>query len=443
MNENVQSANRLGRFKPYPEYRDSGVEWLQEIPAHWSAKRVKHLVSEPLKYGANEAAELTDPDLPRYIRITDVTPSGNLRGETFKSLPEEVARPYLLREGDILLARSGATVGKAFRYDSSWGRAAYAGYLIRARLREKVVASKFVMFFLQSGAYWDWLKGNTIQATIQNVSAERYSHLAVPFPDADEQRAIAAFLDRETGRVDELVAKKERLIELLQEKRSALITHAVTKGLDPTAPTKPSGIEWLGDIPAHWEVKPLKLAFRFAKGRNAQDLTATYIKDHPGEYPVYSGQTENEGVMGLVDSYEYDFDEVLFSTTVGARVMTPLVLRGRFSLSQNCLIMIPTAEDISSRFFYYQLHPCFSYERASIPDHMQPSLRVSDLQRYVMGFPPVAERHQIAAYLDKQIEGFEALAKLVMTAIEKLKEYRTALISAAVTGKIDVREEAA
>ena len=121
-------------MKRYPHYKDSGVAWLGEIPQHWEVKRLKFLLSEPLKYGANEAAELTDTDLPRYIRITDVNEDGSLRDDTFRSLPNDIAEPYLLNEGDILLARSGATVGKTFIYRNFWGMAAYAGYLIRARI---------------------------------------------------------------------------------------------------------------------------------------------------------------------------------------------------------------------------------------------------------------------------------------------------------------------
>ena len=225
---------------------------------------------------------------------------------------------------------------------------------------------------------------------------------------------------------------------------------AVTRLARPTTPRprfrpypeyKDSGVEWLGKIPAHWEVGGLKTAFWFGKGRNAQMLTATYIQDHPGKYPVYSGQTENDGIMGFVDSYEYEFDEVLFSTTVGARAMTPMVLRGRFNLSQNCLTMVARNSTVSSRFFYYQLHPCFAFERAGIPDHMQPSLRIADLIKYQVGFPPPEEQQSIAVFLDKRTAAIDILADKIREAIGRLKEYRTALISATVTGKIDVREE--
>src|SRR5947207_11778636 len=130
----LNGQEQSGRWKAYAEYMDSGVEWLGKIPTHWEVRRIKYLGTEPLKYGANEIAESTDFDLLRYIRITDVNENGTLRDDTFRSLPEKLAKPYMLRYGDLLLARSGATVGKSFLYQESWGRACYAGYLIRLRL---------------------------------------------------------------------------------------------------------------------------------------------------------------------------------------------------------------------------------------------------------------------------------------------------------------------
>src|SRR5690606_21384265 len=240
-------------FGRYSNLKDSGSEQIGDIPAHWSVKRLKFLISEPLKYGANEAAELTDPDLPRYVRITDVKDDGTLREETFRSLPLEVAKDYLLSDGDILFARSGATVGKSFIYRLEWGEAAYAGYLIRARMNEEMNAD-FAYLFLQSNCYWQWLNSIFIQATIQNVSAEKYGNLVLPVPPIEEQKKIILFLRFKTAQIDALIAKKKALLEKLAEKRTALISHAVTKGLDPTVPMKDSGVQWLGEVPAHWEV---------------------------------------------------------------------------------------------------------------------------------------------------------------------------------------------
>ena len=212
--------------------KDSGVEWLGEIPAHWEVKRLKHLLRVPLQYGANEPSNHIDPDSPRYIRITDIRDDGTLWDDTFRSLPQEIAKPYLLAEGDILFARSGATVGKTFKYRPGWGKAAYAGYLIRACLDDCLTESDFVEYYTHSQGYKDWILGNLIQSTIQNVSAERYASLAVPLPPLVEQRVIAAFLDRETAKIDDLITKIQEAIERLKELRTALISAAVTGRID-------------------------------------------------------------------------------------------------------------------------------------------------------------------------------------------------------------------
>jgi len=217
---------------PTASMKDSGVEWLGQMPKHWEPIRVKFLISRPLQYGANEVAELSDPDLPRYIRITDIRDDGSLREDTFRSLPEAVAAAYLLAEGDLLFARSGATVGKTFRYEPTWGKAAYAGYLIRARLNEKEIGSRFAFYYTQSAAYWDWLRSNFIQATIQNVSAERYASLVLPVPPRLKQKEIVNYLDREAGKIGALVGLIERAIDRVKELRTALISAAVTGKID-------------------------------------------------------------------------------------------------------------------------------------------------------------------------------------------------------------------
>jgi type I restriction enzyme S subunit len=216
---------------PNVPMKDSGIEWLGEIPEHWEVKRFKFLLSEPFKYGANEAAEINDPNLPRYIRITDVKDDGSLREDTFRSLPENIAKDYLLEEGDILLARSGATVGKTFIYSKSWGKAAYAGYLIRARVSGQN-SSDFIYKFLQSKLYFDWVKSIFIQATIQNISAEKYSNLFITTPPLPEQQAIANFLDHKTKQIDQQKLKIQQAIDRLKEYRTALITNAVTGKID-------------------------------------------------------------------------------------------------------------------------------------------------------------------------------------------------------------------
>ncbi|HCO1929735.1 TPA: restriction endonuclease subunit S [Escherichia coli] len=217
---------------PNVKMKDSGVEWIGQVPEHWEVKPFKYILSAPMSYGANESAESDDPNHPRYIRITDLTENGTLREDTFKTLPWDKAYSYLLSEGDILLARSGATVGKSFLYRETNGAACFAGYLIKASCNEEKALPKYIYAYLQSHSYWEYISGSNIQSTIQNVSAEKYSSMVLPVPQREEQATIAATLDRETARIDALIGKAEQSITLLKERRSAFITAAVTGQID-------------------------------------------------------------------------------------------------------------------------------------------------------------------------------------------------------------------
>ena len=225
-------AAKQAGLNPNPPLKASGVEWIGDIPEHWEAQPLRRVLRESLKYGANEAADLDDPGFPRFVRITDIVDNRHLRDETFRSLPFRVAAPYLLEDGDLLFARSGATYGQTFLYNESFGPCAYAGYLIRARLDTALAIPDFISYFSASHSYASWLQTEMIQATIQNVNAERYSRMPLPVPPIGEQRDISSFLDRQTGRIDALSARVEDAIERLQEYRTALITGAVTGKID-------------------------------------------------------------------------------------------------------------------------------------------------------------------------------------------------------------------
>lgn len=190
---------------------------------------------------------------------------------------------------------------------------------------------------------------------------------------------------------------------------------------------KDSGIEWIGQIPKHWERARLKDYFCFEKGKNAQMYTIEYIGRNEGIYPVYSGQTENNGVMGKINKYDYDVDECLFTTTVGAKVMTPKYLTGKFCLSQNCLIMQPT-KDSSVKYFYYMLHPLFDYQKSNIPAYMQPSLRMEDLEKMVCCLPNLMNQKIIADFLDTQCSEIDATAEDIQKEISLLEEYKKSLV---------------
>ena len=210
------------------EMKDSGVEWIGEIPATYSICKLKYLLKNPLKYGANESGIPYSDSLPRYIRITDITPDGNLKYTGKLSLSEESAKDYILEDGDILFARSGATVGKTFIYYQSYGRSAYAGYLIKASLNNKV-SPKFVYYYTCSSLYEIWKNSIFIQSTIQNIGADRYANLPVPVPKTlQEQEEIADYLDAKCAEIDGLIAKKEQLVKELESYKKSLIYEVVT-----------------------------------------------------------------------------------------------------------------------------------------------------------------------------------------------------------------------
>jgi len=201
---------------------------------------------------------------------------------------------------------------------------------------------------------------------------------------------------------------------------------------------KPSGVEWIGEIPEGWVNVRFKQFYSFEKGKNAQLYTNEYIQANEGVYPVYSGQTENDGVLGNIDSYIYNLDEeALLITTVGARAMTHTLISGKFSLSQNIALIKKRRQEYHTRFIYYFLFPLIEKERGSIALIMQPSLRFEDLNKYYTFLPPLPEQKAIAAFLDRETERINGIIAKQTRMIELLKEKRSALITQAVTKGLD------
>lgn len=195
---------------------------------------------------------------------------------------------------------------------------------------------------------------------------------------------------------------------------------------------KHSGIPWIGEIPKGWKRIFLKHYFHFEKGKNAAIYTQEYIGSNLGDFPVYSGQTENQGIMGRINTFDYDESECLFTTTVGAKVMTPKILQGKFSLSQNCLIM-KKIKDASVHWFFYGLYALFDYEKSLIPSYMQPSLRIEDLKKYILYIPSITEQQKIASFLDRKCAEIDEMIALQERIVEELKAYKQSVITEVVT----------
>ena len=208
--------------------KDSGVEWIGEIPNTWDCKKMKYVISEPLQYGANEAGDDYREDYPRYIRITDITEENSLKDDGKLSLSPDIAKPYLLKDGDLLFARSGATVGKTFYYTSNYGTCAFAGYLIKARFNQDKMNPKFVYYTTLGIGYENWKNTVFTQATIQNIGADKYAQLYITVPSMKEQNEIIAYLDTQCKAIDDVIHSKYQQLSTIQQHKKSLIYEYVT-----------------------------------------------------------------------------------------------------------------------------------------------------------------------------------------------------------------------
>jgi type I restriction enzyme S subunit len=211
------------------KYKNTEIEWLGNIPEHWEIRRLKECLKSKLKYGANESGEDFNPEWYRYIRITDFNIDGKLDDNNKLSLPPEKGSEYKLHHGDILFARSGATVGKTFQFNCVSGEEmyCYAGYLIRATPDENVILSDYLFNYTNSKAFENWKNSIFNKATIENIGADKYSVLKIPLPTIEEQKLIVKHIKEETATIDKAIAKTELEIELIKEYKEALISEAV------------------------------------------------------------------------------------------------------------------------------------------------------------------------------------------------------------------------
>ena len=445
------------RFHPYPAYKDSGIEWLGKIPAHWEVKRLKSFATVQLSNVDKKSTE--GQDVVQLCNYVDVYYNERIDDRVdFMSATatKEQVRRFSLLSGDVLITKDSETwtdiavpavvsedlPGVLCGYHLAHirpGQHCNGGFLSRLFA---AIGPRDQYHISANGITRFGLTGDSVRAGVFALS---------PLP---EQRAIAAFLDRETARIDALVVKKDRLIELLQEKRAALISSAVTKGLNPNAPMKDSGVEWLGTIPAHWDVKRLK------------SIATVQLSN------VDKKSTEGQDAVQLcnyVDVYynERIDDRVDFMSATATKEQVR-----RFSLQSGDVLItkdsetwtdiaVPAvvSEDLPGVLCGYHLahirprQHCnggfLSRLFAAIGPRDQYHISANGITRFgltgdsvragVLALPPLPEQRTIAAFLDRETAKIDALITKVREAIDRLKELRQALISAAVTGKIDLR----
>ena len=423
----------------YDTYKDSGVQWLGEIPGHWECTSLGRVLHEKMQYGASESGDLEyTNDSMRYIRITDITLDGKLKKDCCKYLSSEIGKNYPVRKGDVLLARSGATVGKAFIYNED-NEACYAGYLIKASIQQDKVFPTFFFYFTQTSQYDEWKNRIFIQATIQNISAEKYTRMKLCIPPLSEQRSIVSFLDDKCGKIDEWVTKKQKEVEHLQELKQRVIADAVTRGLNPHVKMKATNIPWLKEIPEHWGMRKMKYLFDERSEKN-----------HPDE-PMLSA-TQSEGVIlqskyqGRVVVVNTGF-EGLKLVKVGDFVIHLRSFQGGIEYAHDRGIISSAYTILNPKYPEFSAYYKRLFKSSSFIDLLKicvtgiregQNINYSKLKQFSIPVPPLSEQRFIVSYLDAKTSKIDKLIANITKEIECIKEYKQRLISDVVTGQIKV-----
>lgn len=425
------------KFPAYPKYKPSGVEWLGDVPEHWELKRLKMAVQL-----SDKKVEADEENPVPYIGLE------NIESWTGRLLP---INPDVVPTGTANAFKKEHTLfGKLRPYLAKACNPDFDGLCSTELLvfNGSNFHRKALLYSLLTDGFVKLVDSSTYGSKMPRANWDFIGNCVMPIAPPAEQRAIAAFLDRETKRIDRLVARKRELIERLKEKRTALISRTVTRGLPPDAaakaglpvnpPLKPSGLDWLGDIPAHWNTVPVRYAFYNLDHRRipvAGEDRANVEKI----YPYY-------GASGIIDYVEdYLFDETLILVAEdGANLLsrsTPLAFlaTGKYWVNNHAHILKPVAGDIS---YWAAVLQTYDFTPL-VTGAAQPKLTSERLGGIQLPKPPLEEQTTIAAYLDAETAKLDALAAKVEQAVERLQEHRTALITAAVTGKIDVRKAVA
>ena len=409
----------MAKLRPYPAYKPSNVDWLGDVPAHWEVRR--------LKFAARIIAGQSPPS-EIVFQYSDCFPflQGNAEFGLVSPTPrlacQEPAKWAIA--GDILLSVR-APVGALNIADQIYG----IGRGLCAITPRPALRQQFAFYTLKTAKAG--LDQSSTGSTYDAVTVGDVGGLPFPLPPLPEQRAIVRYLDHVDDRIRRYVSSKENLIVLLEEERQAVIHRAVTRGLDPNVPLKPSGVEWLGDVPAHWDVRRLKTVCRMKSG---DGITAETIEES-GNFPVYGGN----GLRGYASSYTHDGEYALIGRQ-GALCGNVHIARGRFWASEHAVVATLLSGHVIDWFSSILI--AMNLNQYSI-SAAQPGLAVERVLNLHLPVPPGREQKRIADQIDKATAGIDAAIGRARRQIDLLREYRTRLIADVVTGKLDVRETAA
>lgn len=445
------------KWKPYPAYKPSGVDWLGSIPVQWEILRLRHACSvNPPKSGISSLPASTEVS---FLPMEAIGDDGQLQLKEVRAI-QAVWQGYpYFKDGDVIVARITPCFenGKGGLCAGLLGGIGFGTTELHVLRPDAGITSSFLFYLTKSHPFRNLgIASMQGAAGQQRVTDEFVKDFRIAIPPVPEQVAIAAFLDRETEKIDALVARKERLIALLREKRAALITHAVTKGLNPSIPMKPSSVEWLGDIPAHWEVCRVRdVAASLQTGPFGSQLhSEEYVV---GGTPVINpanlrggrieadwGCTVDETTRDRLAKHSLSDGDIVFARR-GEMGRCGLVTQGEAgwlcgtgSLRVRLKGKIVNSSYVSLVFATSGTREWLQLE--SVGATME-NLNTHIIGRIPMVVPPLSEQGEIGVFVERRVADIDSLASKVQDHIEKLREYRAALISAAVTGKFDVRDE--
>lgn len=445
------------KYEAYPAYKDSGVEWFNKVPEYWNVVPLKYITQGFVKDGPHETPSFVDSGVP-FLSVDGIQ-NGKLMFEGCRYITRQDHERYSLKcqpkQGDVLLGKA-ASVGKVAYVDVNiefnvWSPLA----VIRAKNKS---FGRYIYYCLQSSelqAQCDIFSNSNTQ---KNLGMNTIDNLRFPCASKLEAKKIVNFLDYETDKIDELIEKQRKLIQLLKEKRQAVISHAVTKGLDPSVEMKDSRVEWLGDIPEHWKLSNLRYLFAFSKG-----LTITKANLLDEGIPCVSYGEVHSKYGFSVDPYKHPLNcvdksylseaassllkkgDFVFADTSedleGSGNFTHLVSDTDVFAGYHTIIAKPNDPSISLFYAYlFDSQEFRSQIQQAVKGVKVYSITQSILKAASIWLPPINEQIQIAAYLDQETAKIDQLISKAESAITLMQERRTALISAAVTGKIDVRD---
>ncbi|CAN5618026.1 hypothetical protein BH20VER1_BH20VER1_13220 [soil metagenome] len=449
----------------YPKYKASGVEWLGEVPEHWEVKRGRFCMRvNPL---TGKWRTLEDDDEVSFVPMDAVGEYGGLRLDVTKPLSEIGSGYTAFEDGDVVVAKITPCFenGKGALAQGLANGVAFGTTELHVLRVTPTLENRFLFYLTLSSSYRKTGEAEMYGAGGQKrVPPEFNKDFLTSLPPLDEQRAIADFLDERTGKLDALAEKKRGLIEKLKEKRSALISRTVTKGLPPEAaaqsglPTdpklKPSGIDWPGDIPEHWEAMPMKYLATIGNGSTPNRDNSAYWE---GDHPWLNSSVVNQETVTEADQFVTDLalrechlpwikpPAVLVGITGEGKtrgMATTLTIEA--TINQHVAFLKPYAKRATVKFLRRVMDTAYELLRSESEGggSTKGAITCSQLSNTDIPLPPIPEQTAIADYLDRETAKIDRMIEKVEAALEKLAEYRTALITAAVTGKIDVRKGA-